>query len=249
MRQENVNDYNQEKFKADFSQTDICKKIIEENDILVWHKSYTTWLNAPSKDITIRKKARSKIVPMSSFYYLQYLLEKDPKMIIDLGCGDNFFKLYIPQVYGIDGMPPNNKWFEADAHQLINDYWMESKKDTYESLMTINAIHFRPIEALRDAIILTINMVKAGGRGYMAFNVARLLEKCSIERFTWLNDKNRTNKSSDHMPGYYERVLEVEDYIRKQLYNLPANILVFDLDLTYVEDAMDGNLRIVFERC
>jgi len=249
MRQENINDYNLEKFKADFSQTDICKKIIEENDILVWHKSYTHWLNTPSKDITIRKKARSKIVSMSSFYYLQYLLEKDPKMIIDLGCGDNFFKLYIPQVYGIDGMPPNNKWFEVHAHQLINDYWMESKKDTYESLMTINAVHFRPIEALRDAIILTINMVKAGGRGYMAFNVARLLEKSSIERFTWLNDKNRTNKSSDHMPGYYERVLEVEDYIRKQLYDLPANILVFDLDLTYVEDAMDGNLRIVFERC
>ena len=30
MRQENINDYNLEKFKAEFSQTDICKKIIEE---------------------------------------------------------------------------------------------------------------------------------------------------------------------------------------------------------------------------
>jgi hypothetical protein len=32
------------------------------------------------------------------------------------------------------------------------------------------------------------------------------------------------------------------------LYNLPASILVFDLDLTYLEDGMDGNLRIVFEK-
>jgi len=177
------------------------------------------------------------------------LLEKNPQMIIDLGCGDNFFKQYIPQIYGVDSLPATNKWFEADAHQLINDNWLAFKKNKYESLMTICAMHFRPIEEVREIITLLINMIKPGGRGYIAFNATRLLERCNIEKFQWLNSQNRTKPTHESGPVYSNLVSEVDNYIREALYDLPANILVFDLDLTWLEDAMDGNLRIVFERC
>lgn len=248
MLQQNVNPYNEDSFRMQFMQTELYQKIANEIEIMVWNKSFTGWLQKPSKDITLRRKYFARIASMSAFYYLQFLLEKNPKQILDLGCGDNWFKRYIPQIWGIDGLPRKSKWFMADESSLINDYWLQTRKNSIESLMTINAMHFLPIENVRERVINLISSVKFGGRGYIALNVSRLVEESNIEEFKYLIGKNFTNKTSNNSSEYFECVKKVDEYLRIQLFDLPANVLVFDLDLTYMEEGLDGNLKIVFER-
>ena len=48
------------------------------------------------------------ILDIVPYYYIDYLIEKNPKTILDLGCGLNIFKPYIPGIIGMDsfdGMP------------------------------------------------------------------------------------------------------------------------------------------------
>ena len=43
-----------------------------------------------------------KILDAVPYYYVNYLLEKNPKLIVDIGCGENFFKDYLDNIVGVD---------------------------------------------------------------------------------------------------------------------------------------------------
>ena len=43
-----------------------------------------------------------KILDAVPYYYVNYLLEKNPKLIVDIGCGENFFKNYLDYITGVD---------------------------------------------------------------------------------------------------------------------------------------------------
>lgn len=246
MIQKNLLPYDEISFRDQFIHTDMYKQIEKDADQVVWEKFFTHWLTSPSKEITPRCKASSSIVSLTSFYYLQFLLEKNPNQIVDLGCGDNWFKKYIPCIWGIDGLRPSSPHYRADQHITINDYWIKQNKNRFDYMMSINALHFRPLETLRETTLNVMSMLRRG-RGYIAFNIMRFVEKSEIGLFSDLLN-NYSNRPTHEVTEWAERVPRLEEYIRQELYGLPFNILVFDLDLTYLEEGLDGNLRIVFER-
>jgi hypothetical protein len=245
MIQENLLPYNQESFRESFTKTELYKKIEADHDYIIWEKFYTHWVTSPSKEMTPRHKSVTRAAPVGSFYYLQYLLDTNPRQIVDLGCGDNWFKKYIPNIWGIDGLNPGSPHYKADQHTIINDSWIQYNASKFDCLMSINALHFKPLEKIRETTVNAMKLLRRG-RGFLAFNVARFLEKSETGLFSEL--VNSYNRPTNSVESWKPILPKLEEYIRTELYNLPASILVFDLDLTYLEDGMDGNLRIVFEK-
>jgi hypothetical protein len=71
-------------------------------------------------------------------------------------------------------------------------------------------------------------MLVSGGRGFLALNAKRMLEKSS----------SLANLDGENL----------DNWVRSQFDNFPCKILVFDIDFSVLDAYMDGNIRIVFEK-
>jgi hypothetical protein len=86
---QNINPYNPEQFKKIFESTDIYRSVIEDYDNLWWEQQVKFFDRlTPRQSVSTLTRGFSMI----PFYYLQPLLEKNPTLIYDLGCGANMFK-------------------------------------------------------------------------------------------------------------------------------------------------------------
>jgi len=229
----NLNEYNQEEFESKFVNSQIAEKIKQEFDLLIWDKHVVdhTW----SELTTHRQRLGSKIFAMSSFYYIEKLLNKSPTNIYDLGCGWNIFRNYIPEAIGISPEDPDNKraYFGQEYDVFDNDF-VKFHKDYYESIMAICSLHYRPISDIKKIVEQFISLVKPGGRGYIALDTITMVKFEIPEVLASMFESACPSN---------EQIL---NYVREQLGNLDCNLLVFDIDDT--ADEIDGNVRIVFER-
>ena len=84
--------YNKTSFSKEFFQSDIYKQLIKDYQQV--HESLAEYddnfMYSPRRTYA----ADNSIFYYGTFYYLQMLLEKNPKTILDLGCGRNLFKKY-----------------------------------------------------------------------------------------------------------------------------------------------------------
>jgi len=228
----NLNEYDQEKFEAEFSQTELYKTITKDFDVLVWDKHMSPNLIFT----TPRQILGTRIGSLTSFYYINKLLEKNPEQIHDIGCGCNMFKKYIPAVIGVSPDNPDEtpEWL-ADEFDFFDYDFVANHQGHYESAMSICSLHYVPLSTLRDRVIGFISIIKEGGRGYIALDPKQMLEREAPE---YLFD----------LFGTTEPATEVLDqYIQEQLTDLPCNVLVFDIDSLEHTDELDGLIRIVFE--
>jgi hypothetical protein len=168
-------------------------------------------------------KTKFSVVP---FYYLEFLTEKNPKTIYDLGCGWNIFKKYIPSIIGVGAEDPKSEWFFADIHDYIDDEYIRGHQNHFESAFSICALHFIPMSDLRKRVLDFASMIKPGGRGWVTFNAMRLLER---------DEKMIAHKN-------------LELWVRQQLSNLPFTILQFEVNLTKLDNGLDGNIRLILEK-
>ena len=102
--QENVNAYDVDAFKSSFIKTDLYKAIAKNYQYLHWEKFFDP-MQPNAFHLATKSKHRKRWpneYSLTPFYYLNFLLEKNPTTIYDLGCGDNSFKKYIPNIIGID---------------------------------------------------------------------------------------------------------------------------------------------------
>jgi len=81
------------------------------------------------------------------------------------------------------------------------------------------------------------NIVAKGGRGFLALNSARMLERSNSE---WLLSTFETSTPSS---------LQVQEYVYNQLSTLDIDFIVIDLLITeQPNEVMDGNIRMVFKK-
>jgi hypothetical protein len=217
----NLNPYNEENFRSKFELTDTYKKL--KNNYHVWFTKFSEihyeTISSPRQQLAL---SYTSAVP---WYYLNYL---DSKVeMFDLGCGYNFFKPYFPVLTGI-GAENNKDQFFGDIHDFVDDQFYHNHLNTYDSVFSINALHFHPLENLQDICIKFSNMLRPGGRGFLALNVQRMTERSTVFR-DWPTK-------------------ELDQWIRDQFVNFSTKILVFDVDLTVKNAWLDGNIRIVFEK-
>jgi hypothetical protein len=229
----NLNVYNQDDFQASFSGSDIAKAVEKDFDLLVWDKHISPIATYP----TPRHRLGRRVCTMTSFYYLQFLLEKNPQQIYDFGCGWNLFKKYIPRIYGVS---PDNQadelTFFADGYDYFDKDYVDNHKDAFESAMSICALNYTPLSTIQCNVKNFISVIKPGGRGYIALDIAPMYDREEPEVL-------------DKLFGTRTPIVhDIDDYVREQLSNLPVEYLVFDLDSMECANDVDGQIRIVFER-
>lgn len=226
----NLNEYNQEEFESEFAGSEITEKIKQDFDFLVWEKHLPTHVFA-----TERQFIGTRICTMTSFYYIEKLLEKNPKEIYDFGCGWNLFKKYIPSVVGVSPENPEDvHTYFGDQYDFFDEDFAKNHQQQYESAMAICSLNYRPLTEIKNIIDLFISVIKPGGRGYVALDVTPMVVR--EDPFNLDNIFGTTSPT----------VHEIEDYVRDQLGGLKCKHLIFDFD-GEIENPYDGNLRIVFE--
>jgi len=223
-----------------------CKNIVESNYITKLRNKYSSkypqevydYRKCLTHDYTILKITTprlvsiTKIIPCASFYYLNYLVEISPTVIADVGCGMNFFKDIIPGIVGIDG---NDSY--ADIKEFFNENFSVRHTNYFDCAFSIDALHFISISSFYDRIIQFANIIKPGGRGYIAMNIARLIDRTSDSK------KIEIFNTTTPTPT------QLATYIDQQIKKLPYQLLVVNnLILDCYDEFMDGNIRIVFEK-
>jgi hypothetical protein len=227
---ENINPYNAVEFKKQFESTEIYRSVIADYDNLWWDQKVTFF-----DTLTPRQAVSTPTIQMGfsmiPFYYLQPLLEKNPDIIYDLGCGANMFKKYITNIIGVDRS--GDQICYPDIEDQVDANYIKAHQNYFESVFSINALHFRPLSELRLIYEEFISMVKPGGRGFLSVNLQRMIQK---ETNTFLKMELENEYKS------------YDQYVRKQLDNLPCTYLIFDVNLNPLDEWLDGNIRLVFER-
>jgi hypothetical protein len=232
----NINPYNEEQFRKHFESTELYKKISKDFTHLTWDSHCNIYeIFTPRQFLGDNSKNVCSMVP---FYYLEYLLETQPEKIYDLGCGWNMFKKYITNIVGVGEESVSSPGFYGDEHGRVDENYIETYQNFFESVFAINALHFVPLSQLQSTVKNFISMVAPSGRGFISLNLQRMVERSSDDfLISNFNTLRPTNQQFDH-------------FVRQSLNDLPCRkILVFEVDvLKSLNDVMDGNIRIVFER-
>jgi hypothetical protein len=245
---------------------------------LVWDKFVLpAIINSAPIWRTIAETPRASVPTIFSasvFYYLLPLLEIDYDLIYDLGCGDNMFKPYIPRLIGIgaewsdyhrvkdsswpniknrrefDDLPERIKHECIHVHKIsiddnichgdisdsFNDTFVLAHQEYFQSIFSICALHFHPLHLLKKIVLDFASIIKVGGRGFLSVNLKRMIE---IESTQFLLQQFSTINPSRS---------QYEQYVRKELSSTNLKFLILDIDLTLIDEGLDGNVRLVFER-
>lgn len=210
-------------------QTAIYNQLILDFDCVSFEKYFSVPHNkTPREQYGTALKSTFTAVP---FYYLKYLTDKNPSTMYDLGCGWNIFKKYIPNIIGIGAENPLSKNYYADQHDYVDDDYIKGHQNFFDSVFSINALHFIPLDMLKQRVIDFHSMIKPHGSGFLALNIARMLEEAA-GKFDKFNLK------------------DLDLYVRNQLYDLDINYKVFDVEFLHdnIDEYMDGNIRLVMEK-
>jgi len=184
--------YDKEKFVEEFKQTDIYCQLVNDYQNVSESLGEDTYRLLPRRTTS----ARESTFYYSTFYYLKLLLEKNPKVILDLGCGSNLFKKYIPQIHGVDY---DDVYFKdtADAIESYSEEWVTSNLEKYDCAMTIGAIHNVSMSQLPDRINEFGRVIKQGGRGYFSVNLRRVMQNTELHEYAKLFDLSKRQTKLD----------------------------------------------------
>lgn len=222
---QNKNAYSQLAFEPRFSKTPLYQRLSAEYEVLDFSKSWNPHFGTPRQQWGTQKRIFS-VVP---FYYLEFLTERNPKNIVDLGCGWNIFKQYIPNVVGIGAESPDSKWFSADIHDFVDADFINGHQQSFESLFSINALHFVPLSQIRQRVFDFYCMLEPNGTGWLALNAQRMVER----DFSKFGNKDKAY---------------IDSYIRSELSSLEIHWVIFDVDLDVQDEYMNGNIQLVMSK-
>lgn len=243
--QPNILPYNETEFRDRFQQTEIYRQLSQDFDHISFDNTVEwNWAPTPRERLATRRQSLFSAV---SFYYLEFLTKHDPKRILDIGCGANYFKRYIPTVVGMAAEPPDNYFYRGDMHGKFDHDWVQANQGKLESFFTICSLHFTPLNNLRQQVLDAASTLAPNGRAYIALNTSRM-----CEQMWWQlpQEQHLFNTSAD--------AITVDQIIREQLSNMPFTYEVFDVNIETsghqnkrpdytipFDDVIDGNIRMV----
>ena len=220
----NINPYNPHKFEEQFSKTDLFQRLKLEYDIISFEKYFeTTW----ERMSTARQQMSLSYHSAAPWYYLQHL--DTTQTVYDLGCGFNLFKKYFPNLVGVGAESDSDQFF-GDIKDFVDDDFYQNHQGHYNAVFSIDALHFHPLENLRDIAVKFSCMIAPGGTGFLALNYGRMQERSTL--FDW----------------QITPVGEIEQWVLNQFDNFPCELQILDVDLSCPNAWLNGNIRIVFKK-
>ena len=205
----------------------ILSKLEEYYDVLIWdHKDL-------KKSKPPRWQLGSRIGFLQPYYYIEQLLKEDPKNIADIGCGGNDFKRFYPNIIGYDPYEP-----EADLKELFDEKFVQKHFQEFDAAFSICALHFIPLDYFAQRVSEFASVIKPGGRGYLALNLARMVEDAP--------DKKNSDYLLDLFGTENPSTEQCYDYITKELDSLGLDMLESTVDFKIYDEYINGNIRLLF---
>lgn len=222
------NTYNATEFRQTFVVTDVYKSLENYFDIILW-ENVATHTNNIIPGITPRQGRGSRIVSTVPFWYISQLPADQP--IYDIGCGWNMYSKYYKNIIGIGGENPDSEFFYGDVHGHVDASYAAAHYESFNNIITMNAMHFRPLEELNSVIQMLLSMLQPGGYLFLMLNVSML------------------STYSRQQLGIEHTALDITNVIRQTMFNYKTNIISFQLEEDNIEKNMsDGTLRVLFKK-
>ena len=227
-------------WKNEFKQNDFFQQIASNYVFTVFSHREMTILKAALHH-TVYETPRVfledyRILDAVPYYYIKFLLEKQPKVVVDLGCGINNFKPYIPGLIGID-CSSNIKTYDVFDH--FDQDFVAGHQQFCDALMSINAIHFSPIDTVTQRLKWTSELIRPGGRGFVATNLE-----------TWL--MHTPAEQIKKLFGACPKFDDILNYVDEQIIATGLDFIVVDWPVLHgsehstIRDELNGNIRLVF---
>ena len=178
----------------------------------------------------------NRILDIVPYYYIDYLLKTNPATVVDLGCGINSFKPHIPGLIGIDADYAS----KFDIHDRFDEDFVKGQKHVFDALISINCIHFSPIDSITQRLKWASQLIKPGCRGFVSFNIETWLMYTPAEQLRTLF-------------GSVPDFIDVVNYVNDQILASELDFLVVDWPVLHISehssirDDLNGNIRLVFE--
>ena len=234
-----TNCYDPVQWQQDFSCDPYYQNIAHHYQTIIYSYKEMTILKA-ALHYTVYLPPRNflimyNILDATPYYYINFLLEKSPDSIVDIGCGSNHFKPHLPNLIGIDADPDSN----FDLFDHFDKDFANGHTHAYDSLISINTIHFNPIDQITEQLLLVAKIIKPGGRGFVSFNLE-----------TWLMHSDRDLIHS--LFGSCPQFDVIVNYVNNQILQTNLDFIVVDwpvLHITHdssIRDDLNGNIRLVF---
>jgi len=101
--------------------------------------------------------------PESGRYLIKFANMQKPKSVLDVGCGDNYYKDKVQNLIGLDPYHP-----KADIKKTLEEF--EPKKQ-YDQVLALGSLNFGTDKKHIDSMFAkVVNMTKVGGYLYFRFN-------------------------------------------------------------------------------
>jgi len=270
--------FDKDQFSQEFSKSEIFQRLASDHSTLYVEVQDIPGLQRDSS----YKPARTVLLDQgicvtSIFYYIDLLLEINPKIILDVGCGDNILKKYVPEIVGLDPMCA-----AADIHGYFDDKFVQQHTGEYDCAMAVLSINKVSLLEFRNRINQFGKIIKPGGRGYISFSLGRLVNCTEPHEFAEIFDLSRPVTifdyycyiktelekidyqitAADILPAFERHYYNcagpdwppIETYAARNFSNIPKLIAeeILSIDEVYIRniglnDGLDGNIKIVFE--
>ncbi len=236
-----INPIHTEEWLAEFQQSELFQRICGDYQHVISSYHEMTVLRA-ALNHTVYERSRDfckneHILDVVPYYYIRPLIEANPKIIVDLGCGLNVFKHIWPDIIGIDA----DRESPCDIHDYFDQDFAQGHRDYCDGLISINAIHFSPVDTVAQRLKWCADMLRPGGTGFISFNLE-----------TWLmyTDRERCIELFGATPKFEDIV----HYIDKEINSVGLNFIIYDWPVlrvppeSTIRDDLNGNIRLVFQK-
>ena len=135
-------------------------------------------------------------------------------------------------------LPINNiqSNFYGDIYGKFDDEYVAGHQNYFESVFAICSLHFHPLSDFKKTILDFASTICLNGRGFLSFNLQRLID----------------HTGEDFLIAQFGTItpttMQYDNWVRKELSTTKLNFLILDVDLTLLDEAIDGNIRLVIEK-
>jgi hypothetical protein len=164
-----INPYDPVSFRSGFT-GDPIYHLIPDNMIKVWSRSgsYDPDHHAGT---TPRWRHMHGYFCMASFYYLKFIMDASPGTVADIGCGENVFKMFYPQIIGYDPFIP-----AADHMAHFDREFVDCNRRGFDSAFACNSTHFSGLDGFLLSLEMLASIVRPGGLVHATANTARFMD-------------------------------------------------------------------------
>ena len=126
--------------------------------------------------------------------------------------------------------------FYGDIDGYVDDEYVAEHQNYFESVFSICALHYHPIDQFCKVVENFSSMVRAHGRGFISINLQRMVDSSSAEMLISL------------FGNVHPTQVLLDKYIRRELNKINLEWLIVDVDLLLVDEGINGNIRLVFKK-